>query len=89
MMKKKVAVNVVVPTPERFSRLDIIDDHDLNYAIDAEMGVVSAWCSCDRFNKNRNMRGPWTLEAIKDEWLKHVQKVRDEMRGYQMEASHV
>ena len=67
------------PRKDKFSRLDIVDDHELK-VLETQDGLQGR-CSCGEFDVDGGTH-PAEFEHLTDGWLKHVQKVRDQMRGH-------
>lgn len=65
---------------DKFSRLDIVDDHELK--VRQTWSGLTGRCSCGEFEHHTSTRSPIDYEHLNDVWLKHVQKIRDQMRGH-------
>ena len=68
------------PRTAKFSRLDIIGEHELKVRQNEE-DVIHGRCSCGFFQQSVSSRNLTAYERMTDAFMKHVQAVRDAMRG--------
>ena len=65
---------------DKFSRLDIIDGHELKVR-EFNEDTIYGRCSCGFFQQSVSSRNLTAYERMTDAFMKHVQAVRDAMRG--------
>ena len=66
---------------DKFSRLDIIDAHELTVR-ECNDGTLNGRCCCGHFEQFVASYNLTAYERMNDAFLKHVQAVRDAMRGH-------
>lgn len=69
------------PRKDKFSRLDIIGEHELKVRECSDDRLYGR-CGCGMFEQYVNNRNLTCYERMNDAFLKHVQAVRDAMRGH-------
>ena len=65
---------------DKFSRLDIIGEHELK--VRQQDNHIHGRCSCGGFERHIIRFNLTAYERMADAFLKHVQAVRDAMRGH-------
>ena len=68
------------PRTHKFSRLDIIGEHELQVR-QCDEETIDGRCSCGFFQQSVSSRNLTAYERMTDAFLKHVQAVRDAIRG--------
>ena len=68
------------PRTYKFSRFDIIDEHELKVR-QCDEETIYGRCSCGFFQQSVSSRNLTAYERMTDAFMKHVQSVRDAMRG--------
>ena len=69
------------PRKDKFSRLDIIGEHELKVRECSDDRLYGR-CSCGKFEQYVHCYNLTAYERMNDAFLKHVQAVRDAMRGH-------
>ena len=69
------------PRKDKFSRLDILDEHELKVR-KCKDETLQGRCSCGEFEQFVDSHNLTAYERMTDAFLKHVQAVRDAMRGH-------